>query len=86
MMWLVISLVLVVAIGLVLRRAVKGPARTVHTLGRSLRGLLRQGYDGGYLIIDVTSSERFLQFAKYINAPGDYGIYLGFPRGPWSEQ
>jgi hypothetical protein len=30
-------------------------------------------------------SDRFVQFAKYILENGEYGIWLGFPRAPWSQ-
>ena len=55
------------------------------SLNWPIRGLLRQGFHGGFLIIDVGDG-RFLQLAKYIRRPKDYGIELGFPRAKWSEK
>ena len=47
--------------------------------------LLRRGYDHAFLVIWEMNSPRFVQFAKYITENREYGIYLGFPKAPWSE-
>jgi hypothetical protein len=85
MSWALLILFLI-GIGLFLRRASKGPARTVETLEWPIRGLLKQGFNGGFLVITVDGSNKFLQLDKYIRAPGDYGIELAFPKAEWSLQ
>ena len=84
MMWWILLTVFVGATLVVLRLA-KGPAYTLETLGGPIRGLLKQGYNGGFLLIDVARSQKFVQLRKYIEKPGIYGIELGFPRAHWSE-
>jgi len=85
MTWTIV-VVFLLSLGLFLRRASKGPARTPETLEWPIRGLLRQGYNGGYLLIKVARSNKFLQLDKYIRAPGEYGIELAFPKAEWSLQ
>ena len=50
-----------------------------------MSSLLRRGYDGGFLTINISFSPRFVQLRKYIRAPGDYGIELAFPNARWAE-
>jgi len=83
MSWTALAVILLCLV-LLVRRASKGPALTPESLEWPIRGLLRQGYNGGYLIIDVTRSKKFLRLDKYIRAPGDYGIELAFPKAEWS--
>ena len=83
--WFFLSLV-VVALALLLRRAMKGPAFTVESLVGPISGLLRQGYNGGFLIISVERSKKFLQLNKYITGPGQFGLELAFPRAPWAAE
>ena len=62
----------------------KGPVHSLNTLERPIKDLLKRGYDGGFLIIDISYSRKFLQLRKYIKSPGDYGIELAFPRAKWT--
>jgi hypothetical protein len=82
-MRLIFFVLVVIALGL-LFRATKGPAYTPNSLGGPIRGLLRQGFNGGVLIIRVGWSRKFVQLCKYIRRPGEYGIELAFPRARWS--
>ncbi len=67
--------------------ASKGMPYNLDSIERPLADLLKRGYDGGLLFIDIgLSGRRFLQLRKYIHAPGDYGIELGFPRASWSRE
>lgn len=50
-----------------------------------LDGLLRSGVDGAFVIVHHRDSERFVQFHKYIQDAGDYGLELGFPNVAWSK-
>jgi len=75
--------VLILIAGFVLRAA-KGAPRTLDTLSGALADLLKRGYDGGFLIISISYSRRFLQIRKYIRQPGNYGIELAFPKAKWS--
>ncbi len=52
---------------------------------RHLEMLLQRGHDRAFLSIREMHSERFVQFAKYIRPDGECGVWLGFPRAPWSE-
>jgi hypothetical protein len=58
----------------------------VSDLRSSLETLLRRGYDGSFVLIKEPGTERFVQFAKYIRARGDFGLELGFPRTTWSGE
>jgi hypothetical protein len=62
----------------------KGPAKTLKTIGKPISDLLRRGYNGAFLVIDVSHTKYFLQLRKYISAPGEYGIELFFPNAKWS--
>lgn len=77
--------VLVFLLILFFKRAVKGPKRTVKQLKRPIDDLLKRGFQGATLVIEHTSSPRFLQFAKYIHGKGVYGVEMGFPRAEWSK-
>jgi hypothetical protein len=85
MKWIILGIgVSILCVVLLVRRGVKGPARTIETIKQPIKDLLQRGFDGGFLIIDVSSSKYFLQLRKYINEPGDYGIELSFPIAKWS--
>lgn len=84
MIWIIIGLMVVLFIAWVMLRGVKGPAYTLETVQKPINGLLKQGYNGGFLIIDISGSKYFFQLRKYIHAPGDYGIELCFPHAKWS--
>lgn len=84
MTWTLIIFAIVVCIVLVIRRAAKGPTYTLKTVERPVKDLLKRGYNGGFLIIDIHRSKYFLQLRKYIHCPGIYGIELDFPNAKWS--
>lgn len=52
---------------------------------RGLQMLLRRGYNGAFAVVTDRPSGRFVQFRKYISAPGDVGLEMHFPRTEWSE-
>ena len=76
----------VVAIALFFAWATRGLPHTLETLEPAVRALLRQGYDGGFLTIDVAHEKKFVQLRKYIHSRGNYGIELGFPQAEWSAE
>lgn len=75
----------VVLLGAFFWRASKGVARPLEGLDFPIRGLLRQGYDGGFLVINRYRASPFVQLRKYIHGIGDYGIELAFPLADWAE-
>jgi hypothetical protein len=83
MTWLVA--VAFVALGVLLVARLTKVACSFRTLEGPIRGLLKQGYDGGLLTLTVSRSRKSLQLVKYIRGPGNYGIELVFPRAKWSE-
>lgn len=84
MVWIIgITLAIIGGILLILR-GVKGPAKTLETIERPISDLLKRGYDGGFLLIDIARTKHFLQLRKYINKPDEYGIELCFPNASWS--
>jgi hypothetical protein len=78
-------LFIVVSLVLLLLRAMKGVKYNLEKLRVAIEALLRRGYNGGFLVIKVPYSSKFVQLRKYIHSPGKYGIELGFPRAKWSE-
>ena len=58
----------------------------METIERPISDLLNRGYNGAFLIIDISHTKYFLQLRKYINAPGEYGIELCFPNANWSNK
>lgn len=80
-----IGIILILCVGLLIYRAAKGPAYTLNSIDGPINGLLKQGYDGGFLIINISYSKKFIQFRKYINSPGEYGLSLDFPNARWSS-
>jgi hypothetical protein len=81
-----LALALIILIGVFIWLASKGLPYTLASIERPIQALLKRGYDGGLLFIEIgLSGKRFLQLRKYITAPGDYGIKLGFPRARWSR-
>lgn len=50
-----------------------------------LQDVLRRGYAGGTLTLDVPRTEMFVQFRKYIKPSASIGLEFGFPRAAWSE-
>jgi len=86
MIWLATIAIIIIIVVSGLRRASKGPAHSIESIESPIQGQLKQGYDGGFLIINISRSKNFLQLRKYINAPGDFGIELCFPNAKWSSQ
>jgi len=85
MIWIAFVIgISIICVVLLVRKGMKGPAHTIETIKQPIKDLLQRGFDGGFLIIDVSSSKYFLQLRKYINKPGDYGIELSFPIAKWS--
>jgi len=53
---------------------------------RYLETLLHRGYDQGFVIIRDPQSDKFIQFAKYIDDVGRVGLRFDFPLAPWSSR
>jgi hypothetical protein len=56
-------------------------------IGHFLDVLIRRGYDGGTLVFELREplpTRRFIQFRKYIRAPGIYGVEFGHPDAAWA--
>jgi hypothetical protein len=81
-----IGIIFIIFIGLLIFRCAKGPAYTLSSIELPIKGLLKQGYDGGFLIITISYSKKFIQLRKYINSPGVYGIEMHFPNAKWSSE
>lgn len=62
----------------------KGPKRFLDQLEESIRVLLNYGKSDGFLVVKHVSSEKFVQFAKYITKEKE-GIELSFPIADWSK-
>lgn len=86
MIWIIGVIIFVICAVLLVLRGMKGPAKTLETLEKPISDLLKRGYNGGFLIIDISHTKYFLQLRKYINAPGEYGIELCFPNAVWSNE
>ena len=83
MIWIVFITAFVICVTIVII-GMKGVPRTLESIYGPMNDLLKRGYDGGFLLINISNTKRFLQVRKYINAPGKYGIELAFPKAPWS--
>ena len=66
--------------------AMKRRPRKLADLNVALDILLKRGFDCGVLIVDHAKSKNFVQFRKYIQKKGVYGIELGFPNVEWSKE
>jgi hypothetical protein len=58
-------------------------------IGSLLEAVLRRGYDGGLMIIEVRErrgDQRFVQFRKYIRPGREIGLQYGFPSSRWSAK
>jgi len=64
----------------------KYSAMNAEALAAQYQILLKRGRDGAVLVVSHEATNRFVQFRKYIHAPGDYGLSFDFPRAPWSER
>ncbi len=73
------------ALFLLVHRGVKGPGKTLDELIVPIEDLLKRGYDGGILLIDISHTDYFIQLRKYIARPGNYGIEVCFPNSDWSR-
>jgi len=51
-----------------------------------LQGLLRDGHDGGFVIIADPRGDKFVQLRKYVHASDQHGLSFDFPRAHWSER
>jgi hypothetical protein len=88
-----LALILFVPVAVVIWRVIQIRRETerqwenldANGIHRGLEMLLKRGYDGGFAIVTEQGIDRFLQFRKYIRAPGDFGIHMHFPRTTWSE-
>lgn len=85
MTW-ILGLLVIICVAFLVLKGIKGPAHSLETLERPIKDLLKRGYDGGFLMIDVSRSKYFIQLRKYINEPGKYGIELCFPNAKWSAK
>jgi hypothetical protein len=85
MVWIIGIALAIIGVVLLILRGVKGPAKTLETIERPISDLLKRGYDGGFLLIDIARTKNFLQLRKYINKPDEYGIELCFPNASWSS-
>ncbi len=83
-MYILVTIIVLILI-LFFWKALRGVERHLDDLLRILGELLRRGFDCGFVVIKIGYSNRFIQFRKYINAPGEYGIQFGFPRARWSQ-
>ncbi len=68
-----------------LKRLTKGPARHLDYFERYISWLINKGYSNGTLIIEHVSSERFVQFQKYVLSEKNFGIEMSFPNAKWSK-
>ncbi len=84
LVWIIIILA-VICIGLLILRGVKGPAHTLESISKPIEDLLVRGYDDGFLIIDASGTNYFIQLRKYIITSDNYGIELSFPKADWSK-
>lgn len=82
--FLILGAVILFGIALFIWRAMRGVVRHLEFLETALNELLRRGLDCGFIVIKIAYSNRFIQFRKYINTPGDCGIQFGFPKVKWS--
>ena len=85
LVWIIIILA-VICIGLLILRGVKGPAHTLESISKPIEDLLVRGYDDGFLIIDASGTNYFIQLRKYIITSDNYGIELSFPKAEWSKK
>jgi len=85
MIWIIVILIVSFCTYFLILRGMKGPAKTLEMLNKPIHDLLKRGYNGAYLMIDVSGMNYFLQLRKYIRIPGDYGIELCFPNAEWSS-
>jgi hypothetical protein len=86
MKWIVISGLSLVVVYLILRRGAKPiyyRHQTSSDFQRFTESIFAQGGDGTLLFIHHESSERFVQFAKYLSPQRT--VRFAFPEVPWSQ-
>jgi hypothetical protein len=87
MTWLII-VVLVTAGAYVVLRQLNKPKYyrgiTRDAFPKFINDMMSQGGDGFLLFFEHEGSNRFLQFAKYIESPSRRNLHFGFPLAPWS--
>jgi hypothetical protein len=59
---------------------------SLDELEKYLEALLKRGFNGGFLIMEVPQTSLFVQFSKYIKKKGPTGLQFDFPLAPWSEK
>jgi hypothetical protein len=84
--WIFWVFVIAIIIFLFILRAGKGPARSLEELHKPIDELLKRGFDGGFLLINISYSKKFIQLRKYINSDDSFGIELVFPKAKWSSR
>jgi hypothetical protein len=84
MIWITGIVLAGICVFLLIVRGMKGPVKTLETIEGPIADLLKRGYNGAFLIIDISRTKYFIQLRKYINEPGMYGIELCFPNASWS--
>ena len=52
MIWLVL-VVFIISVVLLVLRATKGPTHTLETIDRPIEDLLKRGYNGSFLIVNI---------------------------------
>lgn len=85
MLWIIIGLLIGTFLLYTLWKVAKGIPYTLESIEDAINALLKRGYNGGFLVINIAKSEYFIQLRKYIRGPGDYGILLAFPHAEWSQ-
>ncbi len=68
------------------RRSHKHRRVPLADLERFFDALLKRGFNGGFMVIEVPKTSVFIQFSKYILKKGHVGLQLDFPLVPWSEK
>ena len=85
--WLIL-ITLIVTGGLLVMRWLKKPILyrgvTAEAFPKFIDGMMAQGGNGFLLFFEHEGSDRFLQFAKYIEGQNRTNLHFGFPLAPWS--
>src|SRR5262245_22075958 len=89
MIWILLIVSLVVT-GFILLRQLNKPKYyrgvTLNSFPKFIDGMMDQGGDGALLFFDHEGSNKFLQFAKYIESSSRRNLHFGFPLAPWSRE
>lgn len=82
----VIFAILVLAAIAIFLFAYRGIPQNVSDLTWPIKGLLEQGFDGGFLVFKIGFfKSEFIQFRKYIMKSGIFGLNFTLPRAKWSN-